>query len=188
MKEKPLFEICERQELSQNIKRNIYNKWIKNSINSSDGRNGRNLVKLSKRKYIEQYGTIKNNEVVIEEVKNKRGQTYYSANILFCMVVTFTIRSIQDQLSQQDIVVSYGKIISLRPFFITFATEKEIALCLWKLCLNTRMLFEPLIAQGKRNAEYYRINHIIFHVLLYLSKRSKWVLQLEMCLLQVQRM
>ena len=66
---------------------------------------------------------------------------------------TCTIRSIQDQLSQQDIVVSYGKIISLRPFFITFATEKEIALCLCKLCLNTRMLFEPLIAQAKRDGD-----------------------------------
>ena len=69
------------------------------------------------------------------------------------MVVTCTIRSIQDQLSQQDIVVSYGKIISLHPFFITFATEKEIALCLCKLCLNTRMLFEPLITQAKRDGD-----------------------------------
>ena len=134
-------EIRGRQELSQNIKQNIYDTWIKNFINSTDGRNGRNLVKLSKRKYTEQYGTIKNNEVVIEEDKNKRGQTYYSAN---CMIITCTIRSIQDQLLQQGIVVSYGKIISLRLFFITFATEKEITLCLCKLCLNTRMLFEPL--------------------------------------------
>ena len=59
---------------SQNVKQNIYDTWIKNSINCTDGRN----VKLSKRKYIEQYGTIKNNEVVIEEVKNKHGQ------ILWC--------------------------------------------------------------------------------------------------------
>ena len=103
-------EICGRQEL--NVKQNIYDTWIKNSINSTDGRNGRNLVKLSKRECIEQHGTIKNNEVVIEKVKNKCGQTYYSAN---CMVVTCTIRSIQDQLSQHGIVVSYGKIISLCP-------------------------------------------------------------------------
>ena len=93
-----------RKELSQNVKQNIYDTRIKNSINSTDGRNGRNLVKLSKRKYIEQYGTIKNNEVGIE-VKNKRGQTYYSANRMF---ITCTIRSIQDQLSQQGIVVSYA--------------------------------------------------------------------------------
>ena len=141
-------EIRGRQELSQNIKQNIYDTWIKNSINSTDGRNGRNLVKLSKRKYIEQYGTIENNKVAIDEVKNKHGQIYYSANR---MAVTCTIRSIQGQLSQQGIVVSYGKIISLRPFFITFATEKEIAFCLCELCLNTRMLFEPLIAQAKRD-------------------------------------
>ena len=94
-----------RKELSQNVKQNIYDTRIKNSINSTDGRNGRNLVKLSKRKYIEQYGTIKNNEVVIEEVKNKCGQTYYFANR---MIITCTIRSIQDQLSQQGIVVSYA--------------------------------------------------------------------------------
>ena len=42
-------------------------------------------------------------------------------------------------------------VIPLRPFFITFAPEKEIALCLCKLCLNTRMLFEPLMAQSKRD-------------------------------------
>ena len=67
------------------------------------------------------------------------------------MVVTCTIRSIQDQLSQ-GIVVSYRGKISLHPFFITFATEK-IALCLCKICLNTRMLFEPLIAQAKRDGD-----------------------------------
>ena len=69
------------------------------------------------------------------------------------MVVTCTIRSIQDQLSQQGIVVSYGKIISLCPLFITFATEKEIAHCLCKFCLNTRMLFEPLTAKAKRDRD-----------------------------------
>ena len=68
------------------------------------------------------------------------------------MVVTCAIRSILDQLSQQGIVVSYGKIISC-PIFITFAIEKEIALCLCKLCLTTRMLFDPLIAQSKRDGD-----------------------------------
>ena len=46
---------------------------------------------------MEQYGTNKYNEVATEEVKNKRGQTYYSANR---MVVTCTIRSIHDHLPQ----------------------------------------------------------------------------------------
>ena len=48
------------------IKQKVYDIWLKNSINSTDGRNGRNIVKLSKRKYLEQYGSIKNRNIVIE--------------------------------------------------------------------------------------------------------------------------
>ena len=102
------------------------------------------MVKLSKRKYLEQYGSIKNKNIVIEEVKNKPGQIYYSANR---MVRTCTVRCIL----QQGITVSHSTVLSLCPFFITFATEKAIALCLFKVCLNTRMLFEPLMAQDKRD-------------------------------------
>ena len=53
------------------IKQKVYDIWLKNAINSTDGRNGRNMVQLSKRKYLEQYGSIKNKNIVIEEVKNK---------------------------------------------------------------------------------------------------------------------
>ena len=48
------------------IKQKVYDIWLKNSINSTDGRNGKNIVKLSKRKYLEQYGSIKNRNIVIE--------------------------------------------------------------------------------------------------------------------------
>ena len=53
------------------IKQKVYDIWLKNAINSTDWRNGRNMVQLSKRKYLEQYGSIKNKNIVIEEVKNK---------------------------------------------------------------------------------------------------------------------
>ena len=109
------------------------------------------MVKLSKRKYLEQYGSIKNKNIVIEEVKNKPGQIYYSANR---MVATCTVRCILQQASQQGITVSHSTVLSLCPFFITFATEKAIALCLFKVCLNTRMLFEPLMAQAKRDNDH----------------------------------
>ena len=122
--------------------------WLKNAINSADGRNGRNMVRLSKRKFLQQYGASKHSDIVIEEIKNKRGQTYYSANR---MIATCTIRSIIEQLSNEGISVSYGAVISLRPFFVTHATEKEIALCQCKLCLNTRLLFEPLMTQAKKD-------------------------------------
>ena len=63
------------------------------------------------------------------------------------MVITCTVRSIWQQLTEQGVTASYGAVLSLHPFFITFAAEKEIAFCLCKLCLNTRMLFE----QAKRD-------------------------------------
>ena len=66
------------------------------------------------------------------------------------MVATCTVRSILQQVSQQCITVSYGIALSLCPLFIPFSAEKEIELCLCKVSLNTRMLFEPLMVQAKR--------------------------------------
>ena len=65
------------------------------------------------------------------------------------MVATCTVRSILQQVSQ-CITVSYGIALSLCPLFIPFSAEKEIDLCLCKVSLNTRMLFEPLMVQAKR--------------------------------------
>ena len=75
------------------------------------------------------------------------------------MVITCTVRSILQQLTEQGVTASYGAVLSLCPFFITFATEKETALCLCKLCLNTRMLFEPqLLQQAMTTNNQYQIN------------------------------
>ena len=40
-----------RQEQIE-IKQKVYDTWLKNAINSTDGRNGRNMVKLSKGKFL----------------------------------------------------------------------------------------------------------------------------------------
>ena len=44
------------------------------------------------------------------------------------MILTAIIRELQDKLLKNDINVSIGKILSLKPFFILYATEKEMAL------------------------------------------------------------
>ena len=62
------------------VKQKVYDTWCQNAINSTDARNGRNIVSLSKRKFLQQHGAITHSDIVVEEVKNKRGQTYYSAN------------------------------------------------------------------------------------------------------------
>ena len=69
------------------------------------------------------------------------------------MIATCTFRSIQSKLEEKGVNVSIGSIIAFRPFFITFATEKEVALCLCKLCLNTRMMFEPFMKQAKKDGD-----------------------------------
>ena len=97
-----------RQEQLE-IKQKIYHRRIKNAINTTDGRNGLGIVKISKRKYFEQYGTITDSNINIDEFKNKHGQTYLSANR---MVITRTVRSILQWLTEQGVTPSYGAMLS----------------------------------------------------------------------------
>ena len=119
----------------QNI---IYDTWIENCSASTNGRNGRNMVQISKRKYIEKYGIFSHESIKIGEHKNKRGQLYLASNR---MVVTCPVRSIQRKVAEKDYTVSLGKVLSLRLIFVTYPTEKELSLCICKLCLNSKLLF-----------------------------------------------
>ena len=40
--------------------------------------------------------------------------------------------------------LSLGKTLSLHPFFVTYATDKEMALWICDLCLNKRLCFISL--------------------------------------------
>ena len=71
-------EIRLRKTLPDDVKQKIYDMWIENSINSTDGRNGRNFINISKKKYLQIYGSIDNCKVVVEENANKRGRLNYS--------------------------------------------------------------------------------------------------------------
>ena len=67
------------------------------------------------------------------------------------MILTAIIRELQDKLLKNDINVSIGKILSLKPFFILYATEKEMALRLWcfcKLCFNAKMMCNASKKEG----------------------------------------
>ena len=48
------------------------------------------------------------------------------------MVLPCTVRDIQKKLFDKGHSVSLGKVVSLKPFFITYPTDKEVALC----CVN----------------------------------------------------
>ena len=67
------------------------------------------------------------------------------------MILTCTVHNIHNKLTESGVRVSLGKGMSLKPFFITYPTEKEISLCLCKLFLNVKMLLEPLMAKAKKD-------------------------------------
>ena len=81
------------------------------------------------------------------EDRNKRGTMYVSSPR---KIITCTVRELKEKIERKHaIIISVGEIIKLKPFFITYATEKEKVLCMCKICLNTRMLFSPLMEHSK---------------------------------------
>ena len=40
--------------------------------------------------------------------------------------------------------------MALIPFFINYATEREVTLCLCKLCPNTRLLFDSIMSEERK--------------------------------------
>ena len=53
-----------------NMSRN-YDAWINNAISSTDGRNSRKCVNISKKIYLQQYWSIENKDILFEENVNK---------------------------------------------------------------------------------------------------------------------
>ena len=126
----------------------VYDLWVDNSITSTVGNNGRNMVNIT-RGLLEVYGCEINHEDIKSETRiSKRNQTLLSVNR---RVATCTVRAIKNKLESENCKVSVGTVLNLKPFFITYPTDKELALCLCKICLNTRLLLEPLVVQGNKD-------------------------------------
>ena len=126
----------------------VYNTWLKNSIVSTNGRNGRNEISISKRQYLQMCGEIRSDLIELTEKKNKR------VKMMVCgprRIATCTLKTLKEKFLEKNIGVSMVTVLSLRPFFITFATEKRMALCLCNICLNAWLLFEPLMCQAKKD-------------------------------------
>lgn len=65
-------------------------------------------------------------------------------------VMTCTIGKIQVKLFEKyNMNVSIGTIFNLKPFFISFPTEKEKILCMCKLSLNLCMKFDCIMEHTK---------------------------------------
>ena len=75
-------QYCEtrcRQKLSSETQLKIFITWVENSIPSTNGRNGRNEVNLSKREYVKKYDTLQSDIVEMHEKRNKRGKLIISS-------------------------------------------------------------------------------------------------------------
>ena len=81
-----------REGISLESKQIIYNTWIENCISSTDGCNGRKVIQISKRKYLEKHGGLSHESLRLEEHQNKCGRLYYSSNRF---ILTCTMRGIQ---------------------------------------------------------------------------------------------
>ena len=115
-------------KLTLHVQQEIYNMWLDNSINSTDGGgHERNIVKISKRKYHGQYDPdLSNGGIVIGEKVNKCGQPYYFTGH---KTVT-TTQNLHTKLVAKGICISRGILFHLKPFFICQSTDREMALCL----------------------------------------------------------
>ena len=99
-----------------------------NSVTSTDGRNGHNMVNINKRRFFEIYGCeLSHDDVQIEAHTNKRNQKIFSANR---RIATCTVRVLQSKLESENCNISLGIILELKPFFKTYPTDKELALSL----------------------------------------------------------
>ena len=103
----------------------VYDIWLKNSIPSNDERNSPNQITISKRKFLPHADL--NKEVVVEEKINKRGKKVMTANKF---TATLIVHAIHKKLRLNNIDVSIGTIISLKPFFVNYPTKKGMALVL----------------------------------------------------------
>ena len=118
-----------------------------NCIVLADQRNRRNIEKLKNIEIEKCISSIKKSIQIGEVKKKQRDRVNLTANT---MIITCTIRALLKELNGQGISVSLGKVLHLRPFFVTYPSDKEVSLRLCKLCLNTKLLFECLKTQPER--------------------------------------
>ena len=100
--------------------------------------------------FLQKYENLVSKDVILEEHKSKRNITYYSSKRL---IATCTIRALVDKIKGEGIDVSLGTVHSLKPFFVTYPTERELSLCLCKLCLNVSLLHDTLKKRAKQDGD-----------------------------------
>ena len=105
---------------------------------------------LSKVLFLQKYGNLVSKDVILEEHKSKRNIISYSSKRFSA---TCSVRSLHEKVRAEGIDVSLGTVYLLKPFFVAYPSERELSLCLCKLCLNVSLLHEVLKKKAKQNGE-----------------------------------
>ena len=135
-----------RHSLSANTHQKIYNFWLKpeNSVTSTDRRSGRDEVRLSKRKYLEEYRhlqSIQDENKEMKEITLKKTGTKKTYMYAQRMVYTQPVRKLFDLFKEEEREkCSLSTFIKYKPFYITSPKEREKESCLCKRFLNIHLL------------------------------------------------
>lgn len=109
------------QKQEVNCRQAVYDMWLENTIPSTDFRNGRNCINISKRRF-QPHADLNTRDFVVEDNINKRGQIIMSSSKL---IATLTVRAIKEKLKNNNIDVSIGTIISLKPFWLPMPLDEK---------------------------------------------------------------
>ena len=136
-----------RPSISLAIKQLVIDLFAEHSIPTVDRRNGRDKAKLRSEEYVKLYEDVTiPQDIVIENERNKRGIEMVTTTK---RILTITLRKLLEKIHSAGHKFSLGLLVQMKPFFISYASEKEKILCMCILCLNVREVFNSLMAYLK---------------------------------------
>ena len=135
-----------RPTIDDATKQAIFDKWIEKSTTTVDRRNGRDQAKMLKTEFEERYKGIDTREKRTEKMMRNREIVMFTKRPCIC-----TIKEVYQSLLKDGLNISYGTSLQYKPFFVVSPTEREKESCLCKFCLNTRLLYRPILKHLKKN-------------------------------------
>ena len=136
-----------RKAAPLDTRQTIYDEWLSNTIPCV--LNGCETVKLRKSNYLKRYSGIVNNPP-LTETTNKCKVTFYEATR---GIITCTVKELQYKLlTKHGINVSTGTLLDNKPFFLSYANEKERVTSMCSQCINIHLLFNSLKQTAEKNS------------------------------------
>ena len=153
-----LLKNCEKLPASKNVRpcdihEKIYQFWLhpETSVVSTDRREGRDKIKISKLNYLNrqlnaiQDDNIEEQTIAFKKTGNKK--TYVTAQRL---VYTKSVRELHKKFMElSGIDCSYSLFYKYKPFYVIPPTEREQQSCLCIRCQNSHLLLKGVSSYRK---------------------------------------